>query len=33
LARAEEALPAGTGGAEKEQLLFKQAILYLSGIR
>jgi Holliday junction DNA helicase RuvA len=31
LARAESELPAGTEGAEKEKLLFKQAIVYLSG--
>ncbi|GHV67873.1 Holliday junction ATP-dependent DNA helicase RuvA [Spirochaetia bacterium] len=33
LARAESALPPETAGAEKEQHLFRQAILYLSGIR
>ena len=37
LAKAEAALPAsgaaGTSGTEREQALFKQAILYLSGIR
>ena len=31
LARSEAALPPGLGGAEREQRLFKEAILYLSG--
>ena len=31
LARAETALPPGAGGVDKEQRLFKEAILYLSG--
>ena len=31
LARAEKALPPGVTGAEKEKLLFKEAIVYLSG--
>ena len=31
LARAEGELPPGVSGAEKEKLLFKQAIVYLSG--
>jgi Holliday junction DNA helicase RuvA len=32
LARAEAALPPGLGGAEKEKTLFRQAIMYLSGL-
>jgi Holliday junction DNA helicase RuvA len=32
LAKAEGAIPPGTGGVEKEDLLFKQAIMYLSGL-
>jgi len=31
LARAEGELPPGVSGEEKEKLLFKQAIVYLSG--
>jgi Holliday junction DNA helicase RuvA len=32
LAKAEAAIPAGLGGAELEKALFRQAILYLSGV-